>query len=77
MTCLGQMKTGYVFTGNMVTEKTNASTMQLLNAGTKEWEIELLEKIGVSKELFPPLTEPGTILGDLQKNNFQNMICQM
>lgn len=35
---------GYVFTGNMVTEKTNASTMQLLNAGTKEWEIELLEK---------------------------------
>lgn len=61
---------GYVFTGNMVTEKTNASTMQLLNAGTKEWEIELLEKIGVSKELFPPLTEPGTILGDLQKEQF-------
>ena len=61
---------GYVFTGNMMTEKTNASTMQLLNAGTKEWEIELLEKIGVSKELFPPLTEPGTILGDLQKEQF-------
>ncbi|HHP2683103.1 TPA: FGGY family carbohydrate kinase, partial [Enterococcus faecium] len=33
---------GYVFTGNIVTEKTNASTMQLLNAGIKEWETELL-----------------------------------
>ena len=51
----------------MVTEKTNASTMQLLNAGTKEWETELLEKVGVSKGLFPPLTEPGTNTGRFAK----------
>lgn len=63
---------GYVFTERMVTEKTNASTMQLLNAGTKEWEPELLERIGVAKELFAPLVDPGTILGSLKKEKFLN-----
>ena len=34
---------GYVFTGKAVIEATNASTTQLLNAGTKQWESELLD----------------------------------
>ncbi|MBP3040403.1 rhamnulokinase [Bacillaceae bacterium Marseille-Q3522] len=61
---------GYVFTGKMVTEKTNASTMQLLNAGTKTWDSELLAKIGIHESLFPPLVDPGTILGRLQNEKF-------
>ncbi|MGX7163455.1 rhamnulokinase [Enterococcus massiliensis] len=61
---------GYVFTGNMVTEKTNASTMQLLNAGTKTWEPELLHLLGITETLFPPLVDAGTILGSLQQDHF-------
>ncbi len=60
----------YVLTGKMVTEKTNASTMQLLNVKTEDWDRELLKIIGVPKEKFAPLTDAGTILGDLQAAKF-------
>ena len=61
---------GYVFTGKAVIEATNASTTQLLNAGTKQWESELLDFLGIDETLFPTLVEPGTILGDLQTAAF-------
>lgn len=61
---------GYVFTGKAVMEQTNASTMQLLNAGTKEWEPELLAILQISRELFPPLVEAGTVLGPLLQRKF-------
>lgn len=61
---------GYVFTGKMVTEKTNASTMQLLNANTQTWDAELLAEIGVTEGLFPPLVDAGTVLGALQTQKF-------
>ena len=61
---------GYVFTGNKVLEKTNASTMQLLNLSTRKIDSEILEVLQVSEELFPPLVEPGSILGELQRERF-------
>lgn len=61
---------GYIFTGKMVTEKTNASTMQLLNANTQTWDAELLAEIGVTEGLFPPLVDAGTVLGALQTQKF-------
>lgn len=63
---------GYVLTGKMVTEKTNASTMQLLNVETRSWDEELLAVLGIDKKLFAPLVDPGTILGSLKKTNFPN-----
>ena len=61
---------GYVFTGKAVIEATNASTTQLLNLGTKQWESELLDFLGIDETLFPTLVEPGTILGDTQTAAF-------
>lgn len=61
---------GYLLTGKMVTEKTNASTMQLLNSETREWDSDLLAILGIDKQLFAPLVDPGTILGVLRKTNF-------
>lgn len=61
---------GYIFTGKAVTEKTNASTMQLLNLETRKWDKDILEIVGVKEELFPPITEPGQILGELQAEKF-------
>lgn len=61
---------GYVFTGKQVLEKTNASTMQLLNLTTRKIDSEILAVLEVSEELFPPLVEPGSILGELQQARF-------
>ena len=41
-----------------------------MNAGTKQWESELLDFLGIDETLFPTLVEPGTILGDLQTAAF-------
>ena len=61
---------GYLFTGKAVLEKTNASTMQLMNLKTRKIDKELLGLIGVSQELFPDLVEPGSMLGPILKEKF-------
>lgn len=61
---------GYVLTGQAVLEKTNASTMQLMNVQTRQLDEDVLKAINVSKELFPNLVEPGTILGMIRKEKF-------
>lgn len=63
---------GYIFTGNAVTEKTNASTMQLLNLKTRKWDQDILDVVGVNEDLFPTITEPGQILGELQAEKFSD-----
>lgn len=63
---------GYYFTNEMVMEKTNASTTQLLNISTKKWDDDLLSIIGLSEDIFPKLVDPGTVLGRLKKEKFSN-----
>ncbi len=46
-------------------EVTNASTTQLLHAGTREWDAQMLRAVGVAPEIMPPLVQPGTRLGSL------------
>jgi len=36
----------YLLTGVKVNEYTNATSTQLVNAKTKEWDFELIEKLG-------------------------------
>ncbi|MGG5340955.1 rhamnulokinase [Enterococcus sp. AZ192] len=61
---------GYMFTDEMVTEKTNGSTMQLLNNETETWDEELLQLLGINEEFFAPLVDSGTILGPLVSEKF-------
>ena len=56
---------GYFLTGIMYTEYTFASTSQLLDAKKREWDFELIEKLGLNKELFGDIVMPGTVIGDL------------
>lgn len=55
----------YLLTGKMVTEYTIASTSQMINPYTKEFDAELLEKIGLTPEQFAPLVFSGTEIGKL------------
>ncbi|QHH21397.1 rhamnulokinase [Bacillus subtilis] len=61
---------GYCLTGKAVTEITNASTTQLLNASTGNLDPELLEAVSVQGQQFAPLTEPGCELGKLRNEWF-------
>ena len=46
-------------------EFTNASTTQLLNVRTGDWCEELLDLVGVPRDVMPPVVPPGTNLGPL------------
>lgn len=61
---------GFVFTGNQVFEKTNASTTQLMNTKTKKIDTTILSLLDLEEHLFADLVEPGAILGHIQKEKF-------
>lgn len=54
---------GYWLTGEQLTEVTNASTTGLLDVHTKEWDTDLMSRLGLSSGLFAPVAAPGTSLG--------------
>jgi rhamnulokinase len=53
----------YWLTGQIGAEITNASTTQLFDLRTRAWSSELITEIGLDESLFPPLREPGTVIG--------------
>ena len=55
----------YLLTGKQVCEYTEASTSQILNPATRQFEPSLLEAIGLSPSLLHPLVDPGTVIGTL------------
>lgn len=55
----------YLLSGKKSNEYTEASTSQLLNPVTKEWDKELIEMLGIPSDMFLPISVPGTVLGDL------------
>ena len=57
----------YKLTGVKVNEYTEASTGQLLNPETKDWDYELIEMLGFNREMLCPITKPGTKVGNFTK----------
>ncbi len=55
----------YMLTGMAICERTVASTSQMLNPNTGDLDEVLLSKIGLSRDKFGPMTEPGTEIGTL------------
>ncbi len=55
----------YLLTGQAVCEYTVASTSQLLNPATGDLDPDLLASVGLSRQQFGPMTEPGTPIGCL------------
>lgn len=55
----------YLLTGQRVCEYTDASTSQLLNPVTKQFEASMLEAAGVPPSLVRPVVMPGTQVGEL------------
>lgn len=57
----------FVLTGVKKSEYTNATTGQLVNVATNDWDWDLMDILGLPKGMFLPLTMPGTIVGPLRE----------
>ena len=53
----------YRLTGKIVHEYTDSSTTALLDAAKKDWDYELIEKLGLPKRIFGKLEMPGATVG--------------
>lgn len=57
---------GFQLTGASVAEYTNASTTGLVGVESREWDDELIERLGYPASVFAPLVSPGDSLGGLR-----------
>ncbi|MGM0922948.1 MAG: rhamnulokinase [Bacillota bacterium] len=57
----------FLLTGKKVNEYTNATSTQLVNAFSKNWDDQILDQLGINKEIFKEIKPPKTILGTLSK----------
>lgn len=57
----------YLLTGEKHTEYTNATTTQLVNIETNNWDYELIELLGYKKEIFKDISLPNTLVGNFKK----------
>ena len=57
----------YKLTGNIKNEYTNATTTGMVNADTKQWDYEIIDKLSLPKHLFGTLDTPCTVIGNFTK----------
>lgn len=57
----------YLLTGKAVQEYTNASTTQLVDPVTKDWNRELIRKLEYPEDIFQRIELPGYEIGELTK----------
>lgn len=53
-------------TGVKAREYTNATTMGMINAETGTFDMDIVDALGYPRALFPALSQPGTVLGNLR-----------
>ena len=51
----------------MAAEYSNATTTQLVNADTGDWDSDLIDRLGYKRTLFQKIRQPGTVLGELNE----------
>ncbi|WP_339241739.1 rhamnulokinase [Paenibacillus sp. FSL F4-0243] len=57
----------YRLTGRKINEVTNASSTQLLNLKSRDFDDDLLDFLNIKRDQFAILTEPGVIIGPLDE----------
>jgi len=55
----------YWLTHSISCEFTNATTTQCFDPSTRSWAMPLLESMKIPTKIFPPICEPGSVLGNL------------
>lgn len=57
----------FLLSGKKSAEYTNATTTQLVDAVSGNWDFDLIHKLGYPEKIFQPIMEPGTVLGELRE----------
>lgn len=57
----------FLLTGTKVNEYTNATTTQLVSAEQKDWDYEIIDRLGFNKEMFQEIKMPKTYLGNIKE----------
>lgn len=57
----------FLLTGVKKMEYTNATTGQLIDPKTNDWDYELIDMLGFNSEMFQPVSMPGTVVGNFTK----------
>jgi rhamnulokinase len=57
----------YLLTGIKKQEYTIATTGQLVNIKTMDWDYELLDRLELPRSMFQPINKPGTVVGYLKE----------
>ncbi len=56
----------FLLTGKKVNEYTNATSTQLVNSFDRTWDVNILDSLGINKEIFQEIKLPKTNLGNLR-----------
>ncbi len=54
----------FVLTGVKMNEYTNASTTNMLDARAKNWDFDLIDRLGLPRRIFGELKMPGSVVGN-------------
>ena len=65
----------YMLTGVMKAEASIASTTNMLNPHTKDWDFELIDRLGLSRDIFAPIVKSGEIYGELSDEICEELGC--
>ena len=57
----------FLLTGIKKSEYTNATSTQIVNSSTRDWDWELIEKLKFNKKIFLPLDLPETTVGNFKQ----------
>ena len=57
----------FLLTGVKAQEYTNATTTQLVNTKTRNWDKDLMDELGIPSDIFLPIRQPGEVIGELKK----------
>ena len=55
-----------MLSGNAIAEYTNATTTQMVNAATKDWDTDLIDRLQLPRQLLKDIVPAGTMLGTLR-----------
>ncbi len=66
----------YMLTGVMKEEETIASTSNMLNPYTKEWDFELIDRLGLPRGVFAPVVKAGSVYGMLSDEICEELGCK-
>ena len=58
---------GYLLTGARGSEYTNVTTTNLYNVQSRDWDFDVIHKLGIPEAIFTPIDRAGTLRGKLKK----------